>query len=624
VLNLTNWPIARKIMAALLLLALLSAGLTAFALSRIDRLAEKTRELAVVTGSQVRLYKGLNENIARLKMLGLETIVEVDPAKDARLLDEIRAEHASFDKRMSDLQGVSSEADKAALAGIMKDMEDYRALLNRGAALAARNDNLAAEALVQDQAGDIYNRLDVFFDGRSDQAEKALNRGSIEAAELSHSSSVMMLVVGLTGLLVVGGLAFAMVRTQITGPIANIVRRMSQLASGDTSIDLPGVGRKDEVGDMSRAVTEFRDAAIARVSAEAEKQRADADQARVVSELAAGLADLAEGKLTAQLRGFPASYAVIERDFNHAVDGLRSTIEVIARTTGGIRTGAAEVDQASSDLSLRTEQQAASLEETAAAMEQINTTVRQTADNASKANIAVSQARADTVSGSDVVQQTVSAMAGIERSSQEIAEIIAVIDGIAFQTNLLALNAGVEAARAGDAGRGFAVVASEVRALAQRAADAAKDVRERITSSSSQVENGVRLVAEAGEALGRINERVQQVNHLVSEIATAAEEQASSLGQVNTAVGEMDSVTQRNAAMVEECAAASRSLASDAEQLFAQIARFELGLGETASLKSVKQPAARAPERTRSRGASAPIRGNLALASAPDDDWTEF
>jgi methyl-accepting chemotaxis protein len=399
---------------------------------------------------------------------------------------------------------------------------------------------------------------------------------------------------------------------------------MSQLASGDTSIDLPGVGRKDEVGDMSRAVTEFRDAAIARVSAEAEKQRADADQARVVSELAAGLADLAEGKLTAQLRGFPASYAVIERDFNHAVDGLRSTIEVIARTTGGIRTGAAEVDQASSDLSLRTEQQAASLEETAAAMEQINTTVRQTADNASKANIAVSQARADTVSGSDVVQQTVSAMAGIERSSQEIAEIIAVIDGIAFQTNLLALNAGVEAARAGDAGRGFAVVASEVRALAQRAADAAKDVRERITSSSSQVENGVRLVAEAGEALGRINERVQQVNHLVSEIATAAEEQASSLGQVNTAVGEMDSVTQRNAAMVEECAAASRSLASDAEQLFAQIARFELGLGETASLKSVKQPAARAPERTRSRGASAPIRGNLALASAPDDDWTEF
>ena len=218
----------------------------------------------------------------------------------------------------------------------------------------------------------------------------------------------------------------------------------------------------------------------------------------------------------------------------------------------------------------------ASLEETAAAMQQITTTVRQTADGASQANRIVGEARSEAEESGQIVRRAVEAMSGIERGSAEISEIISVIDGISFQTNLLALNAGVEAARAGEAGKGFAVVASEVRALAQRSAEAAKDVKTRIMASSDQVAAGVALVNETGEALQRIIGRIGEISELVSRIADSAGQQSVGLQQVNTAVSEMDSVTQRNAAMVEQATDAARSLAQEAEILATEVARFQL------------------------------------------------
>jgi methyl-accepting chemotaxis protein len=230
--------------------------------------------------------------------------------------------------------------------------------------------------------------------------------------------------------------------------------------------------------------------------------------------------------------------------------------------------------------------------------------VRKTAENSGQARSTASAARSEAELSGDVVRQTVAAMSGIETSSRQISNIIGVIDEIAFQTNLLALNAGVEAARAGDAGRGFAVVATEVRALAQRSADAAKEIKALISTSGQEVESGVKLVGETGRALDRIAEQVAKVNELVGEIAASAQEQATGLNQVNTAVNQMDQVTQQNAAMVEQSTAASHSLAGEAEALARLVGRFQIGeTGDTGPATLGRPPSASArpgsePKRT--------------------------
>ena len=294
--------------------------------------------------------------------------------------------------------------------------------------------------------------------------------------------------------------------------------------------------------------------------------------------VATGLEKLSSGDLLFRLTtAFGGDYEKLRADFNAAMEKLQETMQAIATNTQGVRSGAEEITQASDDLSRRTEQQAASLEETAAALDQITATVRRTAEVANEARDVVSTSKSDAERSGDVVRETVSAMSGIETSSKQIGNIIGVIDEIAFQTNLLALNAGVEAARAGDAGRGFAVVATEVRALAQRSADAAKEIKTLISASGQQVATGVKLVSETGQALGRIVTQVTQLNGLVVELAASAKEQATGLGEVNSAVNQMDQVTQQNAAMVEEATAASHGLSGEAEELARLVGQFRIG-----------------------------------------------
>jgi methyl-accepting chemotaxis protein len=290
--------------------------------------------------------------------------------------------------------------------------------------------------------------------------------------------------------------------------------------------------------------------------------------------------------------------------------------------TQAIRSGTKEISTAADDLSRRTEQQAASLEETAAALGEITNTVRKTAAGATHARQAVSTAKSDAEKGGEVVRQAVNAMSGIEKSSQQIGQIIGVIDEIAFQTNLLALNAGVEAARAGDAGRGFAVVASEVRALAQRSADAAKEIKSLISTSTAQVEDGVELVGETGKALERIFSQIAEIDTIVSEIATSAQDQATGLQEVNTAVTQMDQVTQQNAAMVEESTAASHTLSQETEELTRLIGRFQIGA--QAERDEPRQKQAQKP-RAALKTVVSRSSGNAALKpQAQSDEWEEF
>jgi methyl-accepting chemotaxis protein len=356
----------------------------------------------------------------------------------------------------------------------------------------------------------------------------------------------------------------------ICTPYVNTVLRMEAMAAGDLDSPVLYVNHRDCVGRMTKAMSTFRQNAIS--------ARLGDEVRMVVSELGGGLSRLARCDLDQELvQVFPREYEQLRIDFNAAISSLRDAMRSVAESASGINAGASEIRQASDDLSHRTEQQAASLEETAAAVDEITTAVRKTAEGANRANELAGEARSDAEQGGEVVRRAVEAVSDIERSAIEISEIITVIDGIAFQTNLLALNAGVEAARAGDVGRGFAVVASEVRALAQRSADAAKDVKARITSSSERIGTGVVLVNETGKSLDRIIARISEVSNMIAVIASSAQQQATGLQQVNTAVSEMDNVTQRNAAMVEEATAAARSLAGEAEELDRQVARFELG-----------------------------------------------
>jgi methyl-accepting chemotaxis protein len=294
-----------------------------------------------------------------------------------------------------------------------------------------------------------------------------------------------------------------------------------------------------------------------------------------VDQIAVALERLAANDLSYRMSAsIDAQFARVRDDFNSAVQALDETIGAVAMATKNVNAGANEISTASDDLSRRTEQQAASLEETAAALDQITATVGRSAEGAKRASEAASDARVDAAKSGEIVGEAVTAMDGIEESSSQINQIIGVIDEIAFQTNLLALNAGVEAARAGEAGRGFAVVAQEVRALAQRSADAAKEIKVLIANSSAQVDRGVKLVGETGRALTSIAGKVSEIDTLIREIAQSSREQATGLGEVNVAVNQMDQVTQQNAAMVEEATAAAANLRTEAGELERLIARF--------------------------------------------------
>jgi methyl-accepting chemotaxis protein len=338
---------------------------------------------------------------------------------------------------------------------------------------------------------------------------------------------------------------------------------------------------KDENGRLFKVVafgSDVTQAIVESEAVEAERTQLQSEQGALISVLAEHLHQLADGDLTAVINDdFAGPYKAIKDDFNAAVVAIRDALRGIAEAGDQLRNGSGEIAHAADELSQRTEQQAASLEETAAALDEITATVKRSAEGAVQASKVASTARVDAERSGEVVRQAVEAMSQIETSSKQIAQIIGVIDEIAFQTNLLALNAGVEAARAGEAGRGFAVVAQEVRALAQRSADAAREIKSLISSSNNHVDQGVKLVGETGAALGGIVGKVAEVDGLINEIARSSNEQATGLNQVNAAVNQMDEVTQRNAAMVEQTNAAAAGLLQEAEQLGASIARFRMG-----------------------------------------------
>jgi methyl-accepting chemotaxis protein len=480
------------------------------------------------------------------------------------------------------------------------------------------------------------------------QFDEAADRSSAakEMFMQTTSATITWTVVGLAAFLVVGLalLAYAIVQRGVVRPLTVITGAMRELASGNFDVVLPGLGRKDEIGDIAGAVEDFKVKAAEKAALEADetlrRQKTEAqaqakaaeeratlaeEQAHVVGSLAEGLRSLSAGDLTFRLtEDFPASSKQIRDDFNTAISGLQDTIQAIATATREVASTAAEISTSTTDLSQRTEQQAAGLEQTSASMEQISATVKKNAENAQQANAFAAGTREVADRGGAVVAQTVDAMARIEESSRKISDIISVIDEIARQTNLLALNAAVEAARAGEAGRGFAVVASEVRSLAQRSSQAAKDIKDLITSSSGQVQEGVALVNRAGGALTEIVESIKRVAEIVAEIASASGEQSTGIDQVNAALTQMDEVTQQNSALVEENAASAKSLEQQSHGMDQRVSFFKLGATAAGTPSRV---VALAPKRAPAEAKGGPVRRmqtGLAVAVKQSPDWKEF
>ena len=405
-----------------------------------------------------------------------------------------------------------------------------------------------------------------------------------------------MVSCGLATLLIGAVMLWAMRR--MFRPLGRLGAAMEALAAGDLSTAAPFQKRADDLGVMARALEAFRQTALGkqRSDAAAEEARAAADQARrrtanetaaaaaeqaaIVSELARGLERLAAGDLTHRFETpFPAGYESLRTDFNTVIDALEEAFGAVALVAGSIDAGARDIAQASEDLSHRSDHQSASLQETVGALSGISAAVGGNADQAGRVSTIMEDAKDAAAVSSEVVGRAVGAMGAIETSADQIGQVIGMIDEIAFQTNLLALNAGVEAARAGDSGRGFAVVAQEVRALAQRSAEAAKEIKALVGRSRTEVSQGVALVRDTGGALSGIADKVAAISGLAAEIAASAREQSTRLGEINVAAARMDQMTRENAAMVQASAVAGHALRQEALVLKQLVDRFTTGRG---------------------------------------------
>ena len=556
--------------------------------------SEHQAEAALHLASAGRALVAAGRSIA-----GLTIAPDDDRRKDALgeiaeskkdFVDEINAATIAYPKNADAYEKIASQASSLFSEACAESAK-------LGETATSKADLAAAQASYMSSCEPAFDPVIDAIDAMTQAADGEKVKINDELAELANTAILTTYWMILGGLTIFSISAFLIVRSAVAKPLVGITRTIERLANGDLTVSPQGTARLDEIGLIARAVQVFKDnalrtreleaeAAATRQSSEQEVLRSSIEAKRIAEEemqhassgLALGLRRLAAGDVSFALtEPFAADFESLRHDLNATVAQLSETLRSVAQSTNSIDTGTREISHSSEDMSKRTEQQAAALEETAAALDQITVNVSNSSKRADEARAVAVQANTSAAQSGKVVANAVDAMQRIEQSSKQISSIIGVIDEIAFQTNLLALNAGVEAARAGEAGRGFAVVAQEVRELAQRSAKAAKEIKDLISTSTSEVENGVKLVRDTGGALKTIEEYVITINHHMDAIATSAREQSTGLAEVNTAVNQMDQVTQQNAAMVEETNAASASLANEAGRLHELISQFNFG-----------------------------------------------
>jgi methyl-accepting chemotaxis protein len=609
-------------------------------------LGGETRQAVFDLNRTAAVVSGLKNLLLNMRQARAVTWYFIASGDESALVDrdnafkQVDSEYASLDKIVASGMDreMLSDAEKAGDV-VRKDQENLIASKNKAVALSSAEFTAASERFKV--STNIYNdAINKLIDYNASVSERAR---SVADGRLDQSS-FWSLLIGCLGVLF-GGAGAWLISRSITSPIVAMTEAMGRIAGGELTLEVPSLTNKDETGAMAQAVQVFKNNGLKLQSSEveaashrqvAEQERAANEAARaeiqrqqeaVVASVAAGLDRLSKGDLTNRLnQAFAGEYEKLRADFNATADTLQEALRTISVAANGISTGSDQIAHASDDLSRRTEQQAASLEETAAALTIITATVKNMAAGAAEAAKVVVTTRGAAETSGEIVQKAVEAMGKIKESSEQITNIIGVIDEIAFQTNLLALNAGVEAARAGDAGRGFAVVASEVRALAQRSAEAAKEIKTLISASTIQVEGGVDLVDKTGAALKGIIAKVTEMDALVRQISASSQEQATGIAEINTAVSQMDQVVQQNAAMVEESTAAAHALKNETLDLSAMVGKFQIGSEPgVARAAAPRKPAAvavrtAAPRAMKATGTS----GGAPRSAVAEKDWDEF
>lgn len=648
---LENFGIKTKILALLVLLGVFSLTGIAYMSVRFSQANE--------------IYHGFVTNESQAAVLGARASAGVwtAVAMSSRLIEQDTGSptyNEIKEKYEKDMQvaserfesiGVLVPSRKDAMQKILTIVRSVKLNTDKAIALVAAGNRAQIAAILKENDA-LLKQLSSETGANNTAMMEMLTSGG-DRMSASVASSIKWSIITLSlGVMAAFALAVYVTSAGITTPMTRLRERMRDLANGETASDVVGTARRDEIGEMAKTVAVFRDNAIERArlaqqadaaqsATDAERAERDGQKAResqelhlAVTELETALGRLADGDLAFRIeKEFVPHLDGLRRNFNDSIAKLNAAMNTVGGNAHAISAGANELLVSADNLSRRTEQQAASVEQTAAALEEITTTVKDAAKRADEASKLVVRTRKGAESSSTIVRSAIEAMNQIETSSKEIANIIGVIDDIAFQTNLLALNAGVEAARAGDAGKGFAVVAQEVRELASRSANAAKEIKSLINTSGEQVRTGVTLVGETGKSLETIASEVQEINKHVHAIAEASREQSLGLQEINTAVNTMDQGTQQNAAMVEESTAASHALAQEAKSLTEMLGQFRLGEtgnAQRASSYATKPRAAGAssvpaPSPAHRLGRKlASAFGGGAAAVKQEPEWAEF
>ena len=578
-----NLKISTRLYGAFALLVMLLIGLAGAAALQLSTLNAATVEIASNWLPSVRAVNEMDSQILKVRVTLMRHVLNTDASAMAGIDKLVTAERDELSAMRANYEKlISSDRERKIYEQFSEERKGVLEVDNRVLELSRKNENEKAFALLEGESKKRFEASTVELD----QLVQLNTAGADEARATSEktysTAQATLLVVALLAIALAVSASIWLVRS-ITGPLAQAVQFAEHVATGDLSTEIQ-VTTTDETGQLLSALQRMQ-------------------------------------------------------------KSLVTTVSMVRQNSESVSTASSEIAQGNNDLSARTEQQASALEETAASMEELNSTVRQNADNARQANQLALSASTVAIQGGEVVGQVVQTMKGINESSTRIADIISVIDGIAFQTNILALNAAVEAARAGEQGRGFAVVATEVRSLAQRSAEAAKEIKTLIDDSVSRVSQGTVLVDKAGTTMTEVVSSIKRVTDLMGEISAASEEQSQGVAQVGEAVTQMDQVTQQNAALVEEMAAAASSLNNQAAELVSAVAFFKVAGSHEGAMRrpapavAAKSPTAPAPRfsppmvkakampkmaASKSALPPAPMASAKSSAGTTESDWENF
>ncbi|WP_294330256.1 methyl-accepting chemotaxis protein [uncultured Sphingomonas sp.] len=616
---LDDWPLTKKMLAAFSFLGILLIGLAINGwVSNRDLTGIARRHVEVSVAGMSNMTDVISD-IKEMRIIvysHYNALTDDERAKLQKRLDTASEELDRDIKAFAAVADPAMAADVTRLTAIKGQLDDTNRRIFDADVTNKEGGLKLIKGEGKERSHDALDQAQKILDALRKASEDANARGN------ASSATALVLTIGLSVLsfVALGGVWLVINRT-VAQPMARLAQATKTLAEGGVA-DVPSLGRGDELGEIARAVEQFRIAAAERAQIDA---RAAAEQAMVTNTVRESLVRVAAGDLTANVTAdFPPAYAELKSNLNEALVALRELIGSVMESTQNIRTGSSEIAQASEDLARRTEANASALEQTAAAITQMDQRLKATATAANGTVQRADQTITVVSSGRSTADEAMQAMNRVSESAKGIDSVIEGLDKIAFQTRVLAMNAAVEAGRAGEAGRGFAVVADLVSALAMRAEEEAGRARDQLTATQADIVTAVGMVEKVDGALSNISSDVGEVHQLLGRIATDNQAQSSAISEISQTIGTMDQSTQQNAAMVEQTSAAARNLTSEVAAMADRAQQFNIGSGGGGG--SVRKPARMPHAAASSGGYVSPVKPMAAAVpvSAGGDDWASF